>query len=57
MRVLILRRQEFGGIATYTNLLADALHDEDIEAIVDDAEDWIPNKKGRESTQSGRARV
>ena len=46
MRVLILRRQEFGGIATYTNLLADALHDEDIEAIVDDAEDWIPNKTG-----------
>ncbi|MCH7903625.1 MAG: glycosyltransferase family 4 protein [Armatimonadetes bacterium] len=46
MRVLILRRQEFGGIATYTNLLADALHDEDVEAVVDDADDWIPNKTG-----------
>ena len=46
MRVLFLRRQRFGGIATYTNLLADALDREDIEAVVDDADDWIPNETG-----------
>lgn len=46
MRVLFLRRQRFGGIATYTNLLADALDREEIEAVVDDADDWIPNETG-----------
>ena len=46
MRVLLLRRQRFGGIATYTDLLADALDREGIEAVVDDADEWIPNETG-----------
>ncbi|HXH62497.1 MAG TPA: glycosyltransferase family 4 protein [Fimbriimonadaceae bacterium] len=46
VRVLLLRRQTFGGIATYTRLLVDALDRVGIEAVVDDAEEWIPNKTG-----------
>ena len=46
MRVLIVRRQSFGGVATYTNLLADALDNYGVEAVVDDADEWIPDKTG-----------
>ncbi len=46
MRVLFLRRQRFGGIATYTQLLAQALDREGIEAVVDETDDWIPNETG-----------
>ncbi len=45
MRVLLLRRQRFGGVTTLTDLLAEALDREDIEAVVDDA-DWIPDETG-----------
>ncbi len=46
MRVLFLRRQRFGGIATLTQLLAEALDSEGVEAVVDDTDDWIPNETG-----------
>lgn len=46
MRVLFIRRQRFGGIATHTKLLADALDKEGVEAVIDDADDWIPNQTG-----------
>lgn len=42
----MLRRQRFGGTATYTNLLVEALERERIEAVVDDCDDWIPNETG-----------
>ena len=47
MRVLFLRRLRFGGIATFTQLLADALDKEGVEVVVDDCDDWIPDKTGR----------
>jgi glycosyltransferase involved in cell wall biosynthesis len=46
VRVVFLRRQKFGGIATYTELLAQALGGEGVEAVVDDTDDWIPNQTG-----------
>ncbi len=46
MRVLFLRRQRFGGIATFTQLLAEALDKEGVETVIDDADDWIPNETG-----------
>lgn len=46
MRVVALRRQRFGGIATYTNLLRDPLERLGVEFVVDDVEDWIPNDTG-----------
>jgi glycosyltransferase involved in cell wall biosynthesis len=46
MRVLLLRRRPFGGIATYTGLLATALAGHGIEAEIEEASDWIPNETG-----------
>ena len=46
MRVLSLRRQRVGGIATYSAALADALDPMGIEVVIDDADDWIPNETG-----------
>jgi len=46
VRVLFLRRQRFGGVATLTDLLSEALDREDVEAVVDDVEDWIPDETG-----------
>ena len=46
MRVLALRRQRFGGIATYTQLLPTALDREGIELVVDDTDAYIPDKTG-----------
>jgi glycosyltransferase involved in cell wall biosynthesis len=42
----MLRRQRFGGTATYSKLLAEALERERVEAVVDDCDDWIPNQTG-----------
>jgi glycosyltransferase involved in cell wall biosynthesis len=47
LRVLFLRRQRFGGVATFTQLIAEALDKEGVEAVIDDADDWIPNQTGR----------
>ena len=59
MRVLVLRRQSFGGTATYTDLLVTALDKVGVEAVVDDTEDWIPNETGlktdRQVTKAVRA--
>lgn len=46
MRILFIRRQHFGGIATYSNNLAAALNARGIEVVIDDAEGWIPKKTG-----------
>lgn len=46
VRVLILRRQRFGGIATLTRDLERSLWDRNIDLVVDDADDWIPDKTG-----------
>lgn len=44
MRILLLRRQPLGGIATLTNTLALALKKRGVEAVVEEASDWIPNQ-------------
>lgn len=46
MRVLFVIRQDFGGMATYAALLADALDKEGVEAVVDDVTHWVPKKTG-----------
>ena len=46
MRVLFLRRQRTGGLAALTNAYAEALDEFDVEAVIDDAESWIPNETG-----------
>ncbi len=46
MRVLFLCRQRFGGTATHVRTLAAGLKSHGIEAIVEDASDWIPNETG-----------
>ncbi|MBS1723272.1 MAG: glycosyltransferase family 4 protein [Armatimonadetes bacterium] len=46
LRVLILRRQAFGAAQTLLDALATGLVEEGIDAVVDDAESWIPNKTG-----------
>ncbi len=46
MRVLFIRRQKVGGIATYSDALARELENHGIEVVIDDAEDWIPNETG-----------
>lgn len=46
IRVLFLRRQKLGGIATYTEILRHALKAEGIDVVIDDAEEWIPNETG-----------
>lgn len=46
MRVLYLRRQKVGGVATYTELLRHALEAEGYDVVIDDAEEWIPNETG-----------
>lgn len=46
MRVLFLRRQSIGGLASYSDALAFALAEQDIEVVIDNAESWIPNETG-----------
>lgn len=46
MRVLIVRRVEAGGLASHSEVLAEALDAHGIEAVVDDAASWIPDKTG-----------
>lgn len=46
MRVLYIRRQRVGGIATYSEALGKELESHGIEVVIDDAEDWIPNETG-----------
>lgn len=46
LRVLFLRRQKMGGLATLSRLAAEGLEEFGIEAVIDDAEDWIPDKTG-----------
>ncbi len=46
IRVLFLRRQRIGGIATYTEVLRHSLKAEGIDVVIDDAESWIPNETG-----------
>lgn len=46
MRVLFLRRQRVGGIATYTELLRHGLEKEGVDVVIDDADEWIPNETG-----------
>ncbi len=59
MRVVALRRQRFGGVATLTSLLVEALDRVGVELVVDDADDWIPNETGgkidRETSKRVRA--
>jgi glycosyltransferase involved in cell wall biosynthesis len=52
VRVVALRRQRFGGIATLTNLLRDPLDRLGVEFIVDDADEWIPNETGHKTDRS-----
>lgn len=44
-RILFLRRQKVGGIATYTELLRHGLEQEGHDVVIDDA-DYIPNETG-----------
>lgn len=46
MRVLFLRRQAFGGLSAYADGLIFTLPRFGIEAVIEDAEDWIPNETG-----------
>jgi len=46
LRVLFLRRQSIGGIATASEVLARELEKLEIEVVIDDAADWIPNQTG-----------
>ncbi|MBS1707821.1 MAG: glycosyltransferase family 4 protein [Armatimonadetes bacterium] len=46
VRVLSLRRQRLGGMATLSTALAAALEPHGVEMVVDDAADWIPDKTG-----------
>ncbi|HVL39571.1 MAG TPA: glycosyltransferase family 4 protein [Fimbriimonadaceae bacterium] len=45
MRVLLLRRQSFGGIATHTGQLAEGLRERGVEVEIEEA-DWIPDRTG-----------
>ncbi|MCW5937685.1 MAG: glycosyltransferase family 4 protein [Fimbriimonadaceae bacterium] len=59
MRVLAIRRQSLGAIATLTDSLPPALEQHGVEFVVDDAEAWIPDKTGpkvdKEVTRQMRA--
>lgn len=46
IRVLFVRRQKQGGMAAYASALAEGLDAFNIEAVIDDAEEWIPSKTG-----------
>ncbi len=46
MRVLVLRRQRSGSTRALTDALPAALDAEGIEVVVDDADNWIPDKTG-----------
>ncbi len=46
MRVLFLTRQRKGNIASVCQTLADALDEFEVEAVVDDASSWIPDRTG-----------
>lgn len=46
MKVLFLRRQRIGGIASYSSALAEALVRRGIEVDIEDADRWIPNETG-----------
>lgn len=46
MRVLFLTRQRKGNAASVCQTLADALDEFDVEAVIDDASSWIPDKTG-----------
>jgi glycosyltransferase involved in cell wall biosynthesis len=46
MRVLLLRRQALGGIATHTSDLAALLPRFGVEARTEDASDWMPQETG-----------
>lgn len=46
LRVLFIRRQKTGGMAALSEAWAEALDDLGIEAVIDDAESWIPNETG-----------
>lgn len=53
MRVLILRRQERGGIATYTDLLASLLPRSGVSVRVEDATGWMPQETQRGDIKKG----
>lgn len=46
MRVLFLTRQRKGNVASVCQTLADALDEFDVEAVIDEASSWIPDKTG-----------
>lgn len=46
MRSLVLTRQRWGGVARYAEDLAAALEACEVEAVVLDASDWMPNETG-----------
>src|SRR5688572_29660469 len=46
MTVLFLRRQALGGIATYSNALAQELPKHGVDVRIENAEKWIPNETG-----------
>lgn len=46
VRVLSLRRQRLGGMATLSSALSQALESHGIDMVVDDADTWIPDKTG-----------
>ena len=56
MRVLILRRRHFGSAKTLLDALPRALEEEGIEAVIDEADGWIPDQTGfnvdRETTKA-----
>ena len=46
IRVLFLTRQSIGGAATYAHALKAQLDSQGFEVVIDQAEDWIPEKTG-----------
>lgn len=46
MRVLALRRQKFGAARTLLDALVEPLLTEGIDLVIDDADEWIPDKTG-----------
>lgn len=46
VNILFLRRQQLGGIATYSDALAGALAEHGCTVKIEDAEKWMPNETG-----------
>ncbi len=57
MRVLLLRRQPFGGLAAFTDELARVLGQHGFSAEIEDASEWIPNETGSKSDREPTRRL